>query len=156
MAINAYAWRGSLVPTTIPGIQVFSPWAEFSPCGTHFGHSWDQCKSVEKIFSIWGGSEHYEQNQLVFAIYFTHSVSLKGQKMHWNTEKASAYHWGLRVASKPPAARAATAATALFRPYCHQPLGTLICNSVPQLRSISTLKMQVSDQVGTCGHRGHS
>ena len=28
------------------------------------------------------GSEYYEQNQLVFAIYFTHLVSLKGQKMH--------------------------------------------------------------------------
>ncbi len=36
------------VSSTNTGLQIFSPWAEFSPWEINFAHSWDQCKSVEK------------------------------------------------------------------------------------------------------------
>ncbi len=39
----------------LTGLQIFSPWAEFSPWEINFGHSRDQCKSVEKKISIWEG-----------------------------------------------------------------------------------------------------
>ena len=38
----------------LPGFQFVSPWAEISPWEINFDHFWDQCKSLEKTFCIWG------------------------------------------------------------------------------------------------------
>ncbi len=50
--ISMYMYQ--LLPVSANRVQLFSPWAEISSWEIKFDHFWDQCKSGEKIFCIWG------------------------------------------------------------------------------------------------------
>ena len=67
------------------GLQIFSPWAEFSPWEINLCHSWDQCKSVEKKISIWGGGRGQNLLQTDLKIFLITKI----QQFPWASPPAT-------------------------------------------------------------------
>ncbi len=117
----------------LTGLQIFSPWAEFSPWEINFCHSWDQRKSVEKKFSIWGGGVGVKIScKLTWKQFFhyliTKNATASRGSAPWSPAKDSALGSPSNpfpMAPKFLAVRVLAIATALFSPYELCPFGGL-------------------------------